>query len=261
MINIPEELDMEDAINTLKKNGVEKLYLLLNSMGGNVSSSYKIARMIRNSFEDVTVFVPHIAASGGTLLALTGNRIVMGDMSNLSPIDVQVIRKGSQVSVNAMIRSFYNLNEFFKDKHQSDAPYPWIAMADKLDPVEFQEWTDIALSMQAHSREILNHEKSSLKGRTENIVQWLSTGCPTHSYSITFREAQKNLGKDYIIHCSDTRFSNAWEVMREWFKMYMLEESGSHLIRYVFNSKEERQEGGKNDQRTEGNTKVDKQVL
>lgn len=247
-INIPEELGVEDVINIMKKNGVEKILLLLNSLGGSISSSYKIARMLRYSFKDITVFIPHIAASGGTLVALTGNRIIMGDMSNISPIDVQVIRNGSAVSINAMIRSFSNLNEFFKDKHHSDVPYPWIAMADKLDPVEFQEWVDIAESMRQHAREIIGHENSSLKDKTDKIIHWLSTGCPTHSYSIAFHEAQNNLGEDYIFHCTDPQYSNLWNAMREWFKCYMLHESGFHLIRYILNNKE----GVQNDKKAKG---------
>ena len=39
------------------------------------------------------MFIPHIAASKGTLIALVGNKIVMGEMAHLSPIDVQAQRE------------------------------------------------------------------------------------------------------------------------------------------------------------------------
>ena len=80
-----------------------KLYLLVNSHGGSVSSSFKIAMAIRRFFDDITVFVPHVATSGGTILALAGNRIRMGMMSRLSPVDVQIVYQGKQISVNSLI--------------------------------------------------------------------------------------------------------------------------------------------------------------
>lgn len=125
-----------------------------------MSSSFKIAYALRKNFNDITVFIPHIAASGGTLIALSGNEIVMGDMSELTPIDIQMERKGEMYSVNAMIRSFGALNELFKDTSEEDAPYPWKAMANKLDPVEFQEWIDASNLMETHARTILSMNKS-----------------------------------------------------------------------------------------------------
>jgi len=112
-IAIPEELGIEDAISKIKKEGIEELFLLLNSFGGDVSSSYKIARILRENFKELTIFIPHIAASGGTLIALSGTKIVMGEMSHLSPIDIQIERGGNYYSANAMIKAFGNLNDLF----------------------------------------------------------------------------------------------------------------------------------------------------
>ena len=87
-MGISEEFALETAINQIQtKTDFRKLLLLVNSPGGLVQSSYKIARALRKTFEEIIVFVPPIAASGGTLLALTGNTIVMGMMSQLSPLD------------------------------------------------------------------------------------------------------------------------------------------------------------------------------
>jgi hypothetical protein len=89
-MGLSEEFAVETAINQIQtKTEVRKLMLLVNSPRGRVQSSYKIARALRKAFKEIIVFVPHIAASGGTLLALTGNKIVMGMMSQLSPLDPQ----------------------------------------------------------------------------------------------------------------------------------------------------------------------------
>ena len=90
-------------------------------------SSYKIACALKNSFDEIVVFVPHIAASGGTLITLGCNQIVMGMLSNLSPIDVQTYHKGMMVSANSLNKAFGKLQNYFKDKEEADAPYPYIA--------------------------------------------------------------------------------------------------------------------------------------
>ena len=240
-INIPEELGIEDAINELKKENIQKLYLLLNTLGGGVSSSFKIARILRETFTEITVFIPHIAASGGTLIALVGNKIVMGEMAHLSPIDVQIERNDRWYSVNAMIRSFGSLNELFRTTLEEDAPYPWKAMADKLDPIEYQDWVDASTLMKEHAKEILNHKNSSLKEDVDIIIDKLSTSYPTHDYSITINEAEKILG-DIIV--SSQNYSEIFEIMRKWLRKYVLEESPIHIIRYILPKKgnEERNE-------------------
>jgi len=63
------------------------LYILIHSPGGYVSSAYIIASVLRETFDQMVAFVPHIAASGATLIAISCNEIVMGDISQLSPID------------------------------------------------------------------------------------------------------------------------------------------------------------------------------
>ena len=81
-INIADEFGMEEALKQIQSNiaktNIKKAYLLINSLGGELRSSFKIAQAIRDAFDDIAVFVPHIAASGGTLLALAGNKIRSG---------------------------------------------------------------------------------------------------------------------------------------------------------------------------------------
>lgn len=107
-INIVDEFGIEEALREIhhrtKSMKTKKVYLLINSLGGGVGSSFKIAQAIRDAFEEITVFVPHIAASGGTLLALTGNKVRMGIMSQLSPVDPQrPYKEHGFVSVNSIL--------------------------------------------------------------------------------------------------------------------------------------------------------------
>jgi ClpP class serine protease len=125
---------MEALVDELKKAKVERAYLLVNSPGGTMTSTYKIARALRTTCKRITTFVPHVAASGGTLLALTGNEIVMGLMSHITPLDVQVSYKGTIISAATFMRFFARASEWFETKTPDESPYPRKALADKLDP-------------------------------------------------------------------------------------------------------------------------------
>ncbi len=66
------------------------LDLLVHSPGGRVSATESLIHYIREIFDDdIRVFIPQLAMSGGTLLALMGKEIWMGKHSNLGPIDPQ----------------------------------------------------------------------------------------------------------------------------------------------------------------------------
>src|ERR1700736_2215314 len=64
--------------------------LVLHTPGGLVLASLQIARAIRARKGKVTVFVPHYAMSGGTLIALAAGEIIMDDHAVLGPVDPQL---------------------------------------------------------------------------------------------------------------------------------------------------------------------------
>ncbi len=66
------------------------LDLILHTQGGNVAATESIVDYLLKMFNnDIIVFVPQIAMSAGTLVALASKEIVMGSQSNLGPIDPQ----------------------------------------------------------------------------------------------------------------------------------------------------------------------------
>lgn len=74
-IGFHEEFAFEAVIDEIRNRGLsdKKVILLLNTFGGLLQSSFKVARALRTSFKEIEVYVPHIAASGGTLIARTGS--------------------------------------------------------------------------------------------------------------------------------------------------------------------------------------------
>jgi hypothetical protein len=68
-----------------------KLNLVLHSRGGDPHLAYKAANVLRDSFGGITVWVPHFAKSGATLLCFAGNEIVLGLGADLGPLDTQIV--------------------------------------------------------------------------------------------------------------------------------------------------------------------------
>jgi len=66
------------------------LDIVLHTPGGLVLASTQIARAINAHKGKISVFVPHYAMSGGTLIALAADEIVMSEHAVLGPVDPQL---------------------------------------------------------------------------------------------------------------------------------------------------------------------------
>jgi hypothetical protein len=64
--------------------------LILHTPGGLVLAATQIARAINRRKGKVTAIVPHYAMSGGTLIALAADEIIMSDHAVLGPVDPQL---------------------------------------------------------------------------------------------------------------------------------------------------------------------------
>ncbi len=83
--------DSEEVIRAIHMTDPDvPLDIILHTPGGLVLASYQIAHAIKLHPGKVTVFVPHYAMSGGTLIALSADEIIMGEHAVLGPVDPQI---------------------------------------------------------------------------------------------------------------------------------------------------------------------------
>src|SRR5258707_7193135 len=83
--------DSEEVLRAIQMTDADvPLDLVLHTPGGLVLAALQIAKAVREHKARVTVFVPHYAMSGGTLIALAADEIVMCGYSVLGPIDPQI---------------------------------------------------------------------------------------------------------------------------------------------------------------------------
>lgn len=142
--------------------------LVLHTPGGLVLAAMQIARAVEAHPARVRVMVPVYAMSGGTLVALAANEIVMGEFSVLGPIDPQL------------------------------AGFPAASIVKARDSKPIAEVHDLTLVMADMSEKALAQVK---RGATElleerlgaekamALAEKLAGGHWTHDYALTAREA------------------------------------------------------------------------
>jgi ClpP class serine protease len=83
--------DSEEVLRAIQLTDDDMpLDIILHTPGGLVLAALQIAYAMREHKGKVTAFVPHYAMSGGTLIALAADEIVMCKHSVLGPIDPQL---------------------------------------------------------------------------------------------------------------------------------------------------------------------------
>ena len=83
--------DSEEVLRAIRLTPAElPIDVILHTPGGLVLAAEQIARALRDHQGRVTVFVPHYAMSGGTLIALAADEIVMDPHGVLGPVDPQL---------------------------------------------------------------------------------------------------------------------------------------------------------------------------
>lgn len=94
-MNVARHIDLEDAqtiIAAIKETPDDvPIDLIVHTPGGIVLAAMQIARAVEAHPAKVSVFVPVYAMSGGTLIALAADEIVVGEFSVLGPIDPQIL--------------------------------------------------------------------------------------------------------------------------------------------------------------------------
>ncbi len=166
-------IDLEDSEEVLRACRLTDpdvpLDLILHTPGGLVLASLQIARAIRRHPGKVTVFVPHYAMSGGTLIALAADEIVMSEDAVLGPVDPQL------------------------------GQYPAASIVRAVEQKPVDQVDDETLMLADQSRKALEQVKAACmelldgrlqRGNEEEIASLLASGTWTHDYPITYERAE-----------------------------------------------------------------------
>jgi ClpP class serine protease len=143
--------------------------LVLHTPGGLVLASLQIARALSAHKAKVTVFIPHYAMSGGTLISLAADEIVMCKHSVLGPVDPQVGQYPAASVLKAVAR-----------KPVAEVDDQTLILADQAEKAIIQVRESV--------REFISEHHTAAKA--DELARLLSEGTWTHDYPIAFRMAQ-----------------------------------------------------------------------
>ena len=163
--------DSEEVIRAIHLTDPEvPLDLVLHTPGGLVLAATQIARAIHKHRGKVTVFVPHYAMSGGTLIALAADQIVMCEHAVLGPVDPQLGKYAAASLVKVV-----------QEKPIERIDDETLILADQGEKAIHQV-RDVV-------KELLADKLPAEK--VNELAELLSTGTWTHDYPITFDKARE----------------------------------------------------------------------
>jgi ClpP class serine protease len=163
--------DSEDVIRACVMTDPEvPVDLVLHTPGGLVLAATQIARAIRDRKGKVTVFVPHYAMSGGTLIALAADEIVMSPHAVLGPVDPQLGQYPAASLLKAVSR-----------KPVAEVDDQTLILADVAEKAVVQ--------LRESARELLTRSQTSEKAK--ELAELLATGTWTHDFPITLDVATR----------------------------------------------------------------------
>ena len=161
--------------------------LVLHTPGGLVLAATQIARAINRRKGKVTAIVPHYAMSGGTLIALAADEIVMSENAVLGPVDPQL----GQYPAVSLLKA---VEQKSKDKIDDET----LILADQAKKAITQVQTTVQELLRGKYPDSL----------ADNLAGMLSEGRWTHDFPITFDYA-KELG----LHISSEMPPQIWDLM------------------------------------------------
>jgi ClpP class serine protease len=165
--------DSEDVLRAIQMTDDEvPLDIVLHTPGGLVLAALQIAKALREHKAKVTILVPHYAMSGGTLIALAADEIVMCKHSILGPIDPQL---GQSPAVSLL--------KVVEQKPIAEIDDQTLILADVGRKAIAQ--------VKASASDLLKRRLSS--EQADALAEKLSTGTWTHDYPI-FAATARELG-------------------------------------------------------------------
>ncbi len=201
--------DSEQVLRAIRFTPLDvPIDLILHTPGGLVLATEQIARALIRHPAKVTVFVPHYAMSGGTMLALSADEIVMDANAVLGPVDPQL---GNMAAASIL--------KVIEQKPISEIDDQTIIMADLSRKAIDQ--------VQRFVRTLLKDAIPQQKVKPEHIepiIEALTTGRVTHDYPITVEEATE-LGLPVTVGLPDSIYN--------LMELYPQPQGGRPSVQYI----------------------------
>lgn len=196
-----------DHLDTI--GDVPKISLYLYTRGGDTLAAWSTANLIRQYCEEFEVLIPAKAHSGGTLISLGANAIIMTKQATLGPIDPNIntpinppipgappnIRYS--VSVEA-ISGFIELAKEIGGETGADPSRILEILASHVEPLVLGQVYRTRTQIKMLGKRLLSLHMEG-DGKIEKILAFLCSESGSHDYTIYHREAHEVLGLNVML--------------------------------------------------------------
>ena len=163
--------DSEQVLRAIRKTPKDQpIDLILHTPGGLVLAATQIAKALKDHPAKTTVIIPHYAMSGGTLIALAADEIIMDPNAVLGPVDPQLMNYPAPSILNAV-----------KKKDPKDIDDSTLILADIAEKAINQ--------VRQFVYELLKDKMDDEKAK--EVARILTEGRWTHDYPITVETARE----------------------------------------------------------------------
>ena len=156
-IGLADVQGLMEAVSNLEERDLD---LIVHSPGGSAEAAESFVEYLRQRFDHVRVFVPVAAMSAATMVALSANELVMGQHSQLGPIDPQFIISTPEGARSAPAKAI--LNQFERAKSECTVPGNLAA------------WMPI---LRSYAPGLLTQCEDSRKLASDMVAGWSATCC------------------------------------------------------------------------------------
>lgn len=176
--------------------GVDKanLDLVIHTPGGDYEATKRIISYLHETYKHIRVFIPHMAMSGGTLIACAADEIYMGPYSSLGPTDPQIILKDAYVPIHAIIDEF---EKAFKDV--STDPQKALLWSERLKQIPFGKLKAVEIMKENSLKYLIDILKErNCRGKDiekiQNAADFLNSGGvhSSHGRGLSLKNIKEN---------------------------------------------------------------------
>lgn len=195
-----EEDDVAPLYECLRRIGAtEHLDLVLYTSGGYATVARRIALLLREHAERVTILVPYKARSAGTLLCLSADELVLGPLAELGPLDPQIAMSGdgpagSPPSISSEdVRAFRAMAEsWFGLESEAHRMQIFALLSQRMFPTTLSSFFRSDQQVRQFGEELLRYQLPDADERVvRRLVDHLVSGFHAHDHIITRAEARR----------------------------------------------------------------------
>jgi Serine dehydrogenase proteinase len=221
-------------------------HVFLTTYGGDPHGGYRVARCLRHHYQKIKLIIPSYCKSAGTMIAIAADELAIGDLGELGPLDVQVIKpnemqeRGSGLDImTALDACVVHAQEVFRHNflHMRQslrlsakqagelaaqmASSMLAPLYGQIEPLRIGE-LQRALAITLEYGKRLNDHSNNLQ---KNSLQKLVSGYPAHGFVIDRKEAKDLFNSVKSLSTTETKLCQSF-----WGKLKIETGYGPHLL-------------------------------